>query len=83
MQQWCSEAQRRLRDRHGVIVVPRTRAHLRALARWWEIEAMRGDPASERSREYAANMRWLVELLDAGHKVFGRRFEAIVKEHRP
>lgn len=51
------------------------RAILRHSARWWQLEAMRGytgvvdedgKTSSDRSREYAANQRWLVELLDNG-----------------
>jgi len=60
---------RQLREYHGCVVVPRTRAHFRWIARWWEIEASRGYESSERSREYAANYRWLVELMDAGHQI--------------
>jgi hypothetical protein len=61
-------------------VTPRTRRDFRRRARWWELEAMRGYPSSDRSREYAANMRWLVELMDNGVTVVGRRFDEIVRE---
>ncbi len=40
-----------------------------------------GMNSSDRSRMYAANLRWLVELMDAGVTVIGRRFEDIVKRH--
>jgi hypothetical protein len=60
---------RELREYHGCVAVPRLRAHYRWIARWWELEAMRGYESSDRSREYAANYRWLVELMDAGHRV--------------
>lgn len=72
------EAQRRLRDRHGAIVVPRCRAHFRAIARWWELNAQRrytglvddnGQTSWQRDLVYAANYRWLVELMDNGHRV--------------
>lgn len=72
---WIGEMQSRLRPRP---VVPRLRRDYRAIARWWELEAMRGydwDPSgsgltsSEWSRLYAANYRWLVELMDTGHRV--------------
>lgn len=78
VQDRVAEAQRRLREKHGIIVVPRCRAHFRAIARWWELESERGytgvvDDAglnsSDRSRMYAANYRWLVELMDNGHRV--------------
>lgn len=54
------------------------RSELRRSARWWELEAMRGYTgvvdedgmtSSDRSRMYAANQRWLVELMDAGRAV--------------
>lgn len=61
-------------------VTARTRRDFRRLARWWELEAMRGYPSSEKSREYGANMRWLVELMDNGVKVVGRRFDENVRE---
>jgi hypothetical protein len=66
------------------------RTRLRRRARWWELEALRGYDwavdeygmnSADRSRMYAANQRWLVELMDAGVVVIGRRFDAIVKEH--
>lgn len=60
-------------------VMPRTRRDLRVVARWWELEAMRGYPTSDKSREYAANMRWLVELLDNGVDV-RRPFHELVKQ---
>lgn len=69
------EMQRMLRPRP---VVPRLRADYRAIARWWELEAMRGyvgvrdedgKTSSDRSRGYAENYRWLVELMDNGHRV--------------
>lgn len=60
---------RELREYHGCVVVPRLRAHYRWIARWWELEAMRGYESSDRSREYGANYRWLVELMDAGRRV--------------
>lgn len=46
--------------------LPNVRANLRRIARWWELEAMRGYESSERSRQYGANYRWLVEMYDAG-----------------
>lgn len=72
---WITEAQRQLPPHP---VVPRLRAHYRRIARWWELEAMRdyigvidedGKNSSDRSRQYARNYRWLVELMDAGHRV--------------
>lgn len=69
---------------------PNERTRLRRRARWWELEAMRGYAgvvdeygmnSADRSRMYAANQRWLVELMDAGVALAGRRFDAIVKEH--
>lgn len=57
------------------------RRELRRRARWWELEAMRGYPSSERSRQYAANLRWLVELMDNGHRVAGVTFEGLVRLH--
>lgn len=72
------EAQRRLREKHGTIVVPRYRAHFRAIARWWELNAKRrhtgvidddGTTSWQRDLMYAANYRWLVELMDSGHQV--------------
>lgn len=62
------------------VVTPRTRRDFRWRARWWDLEAMRGYPSSDDSRRYAANMRWLVELMDNGVKVVGRRFDEIVRE---
>lgn len=71
-------------------VTLRTRADFRRCARWWELEAARGYDShvdeygmnsSDRSKMYAANMRWMVELLDAGVDVSGR-FDALVKRHR-
>lgn len=60
---------RQLREYHGCVAVPRVRAHYRWIARWWELEAMRGYESSGRSLEYAANYRWLVEMMDNGHAV--------------
>lgn len=60
---------RRLRERDGCVAVPRIRAHYRWIAHWWELEATRGYESSDRSREYAANYRWLVDLMDAGRRV--------------
>lgn len=57
------------------------RRELRRRARWWELEAMRGYASSERSRQYAANLRWLVELMDNGHRVTGVTFEGLVRQH--
>ena len=50
-------------------IVPKTRADFRRIARWWDLEAMRGYESSGRSRQYAANQRWIVEMMDNGHKV--------------
>lgn len=36
--------------------------HYRRSCRWWELEALRGYPSAEKSRGYAANMRWASEL---------------------
>ena len=74
-----SEAQALLRP---LPVTARSRRDLRVLARWWELEAQRGYPSSDKSREYAANMRWLIELLDNGVAVFGRDFDEVVKERK-
>jgi hypothetical protein len=60
-------------------VTPRTRADLRRRARWWELEAQREYQSAGRSREYAENMRWLVEMLDNGVRVFGRRFDEVCR----
>lgn len=30
---------------------------------------MRGYASADRSRQYAANYRWLVELMDNGHRI--------------
>lgn len=58
--------------------IPNLRTVLRRYARWLELEAQRGytgvidddgKTSSDRSREYAANYRWLVELMDAGRRV--------------
>jgi len=66
-------------QRNPRLHVPNRRADLRRTARWWELEAMRGYPSSGRSLEYAANLRWLVGLLDAGIDI-DRPFHALVKE---
>jgi hypothetical protein len=78
---WVSEQQRRLRDHHGGAPTPRTRAQLRAEARWLELEAMRGYPGSASERQAATNRRWLVELLDAGVDI-NRPFAELVRERR-
>jgi hypothetical protein len=79
---WVSEQQRRLREHHGGVPTPRTRAQLRAEARWLELEAMRGYPGSGSQRQAATNHRWLVELLDAGVDI-NRPFAELVRERRP
>jgi len=66
LQARVTEQQRRIVAQHGTIVTPHTRAQLRALARRWELEARRGYPSAPDARRYAANLRWQVELLDAG-----------------
>jgi hypothetical protein len=38
-------------------VQPRTRIDYLRVARWWLLEALRGYPSSERSRQYAVNLR--------------------------
>lgn len=58
------------------------RSEIRRVARWWEMEAMRGYPSSDKSREYAANQRWLVELLDNGVRIKGRRFDELLREQK-
>lgn len=62
------------------VVVPRTRRDFRRIARWYELEAMRGYPSHMKCLEYAANMRWIVELMDSGVAVVGRRFDELLKE---
>lgn len=78
VQDRVTEAQRRIRERYGVIVIPRRRAHFRAIARWNELEAERrysgmidedGLMSWERDLRAARNYRWLVELMDAGRRV--------------
>lgn len=78
IQDRVTEAQRRLREKHGIIVVPRSRAHFRAIARWNELEAERryqdtpdddGLMSWERDLRAARSYRWLVELMDAGRRV--------------
>lgn len=78
IQDRVTEAQRRLREKHGIIVIPRCRAHFRAIARWNELEAERryaympdddGLQSWERDLRAARNYRWLVEIMDAGHRV--------------
>lgn len=54
-----SEMQRRIGRQ---VVTPRTQRDYRRRSQWWELEAMRGYPSSERSREYANNMRWAAEI---------------------
>jgi hypothetical protein len=85
--EWITEMQLGMRRS---LYSPRTRADLRRNARWWELEALRGYTSgvdeygmnsSDRSLMYAANQRWLVELLDAGRQVIGRRFDDIVREN--
>ena len=65
------------------------RTRLRRRARWWKLEALRGYDhsideygmnSSDRSKMYAANLRWCVELMDAGFDVSGR-FDRLVAMH--
>lgn len=86
-QEWITEMQLRMRRS---LYQPRTRADLRRNARWWELEAMRGYDgvvdeygmnSSDRSKMYAANIRWCVELADAGVDVYGQRFDKLVATH--
>jgi hypothetical protein len=58
-QELISAMQRRLR---WLPVSPRTQRQYRRLALWWDLEAMRDCPSSDRSREYARNMRWAAEM---------------------
>jgi hypothetical protein len=51
-----------LRLGRQVPAVPRTQRDYRRVAQWWELEAMRGYPSFERSRDYANNMRWAAEV---------------------
>jgi hypothetical protein len=44
-------------------VTLRTRRDYLRCARWWEIEAMRGYPSSDMSRQYAINMRWCADAV--------------------
>lgn len=57
----------------------RKRVLLRRKARWWELEATRGYASSADSARYAADMRWLVELLDSGINI-DRPFHVLLKE---
>lgn len=78
VQDRVDEAQRRLRERHGIVVIPRCRTHYRAIARWHELNALRrytgviaedGSTSWERDLRAAHNYRWLVEIMDAGRRV--------------
>jgi len=89
MQAYVDGQQRSLRERYGLVVTPRTRAQLRAVARWYELQALRGYTgvldedgltSSDRDRQYAANQRWLVELLDAGVDI-NRPFDELRRAH--
>ncbi len=40
----------------------RTRADYRRAAFWWELEVLRGYKSSDKSAQYARNMRWAAEL---------------------
>lgn len=71
------EAQRRIR----VPAFPRTHRDYRKVARWWELEAMRGYPSAEASRGYARNMRWAAEL--AGLFGPGDFLELLVRSGHP
>lgn len=64
------------------------RHNLRRGARWWDLEAARrydngivdyGLVSWQMSHLYAFNQRWLLELLDNGVRVIGRRFDDIVR----
>lgn len=67
--------------RRGRVSPTHLRRDLRRRARWWDLEATRGYPSSSKSREYAMNIRWLVELLDNGVDV-SRPFHELIKERR-
>lgn len=41
---------------------PQTWGEYMRVARWWELEGLRGYPSSGDSLRYAANMRWAAEL---------------------
>ncbi len=88
VQDWVDEQQRRL---GRIATSGRTwwrpqsrpdlhRRELRRCARWWDLEAMRRYPSSDWSREYAANQRWIVELLDNGVDI-NQSFHVLLKEH--
>jgi hypothetical protein len=93
VQRYVSMQQRRLRERrprrlesNGPRIIRRRppplgrRAQLLADARWWELEARRGYPSSNKSREHTSNLRWLTELLGNGVDIT-RPFHELVREH--
>lgn len=55
---WISDRQRRL----DILRCPRTPIEYLRVARWWELEALRGHPSRADSARYARNMRWAAEL---------------------
>jgi hypothetical protein len=71
-------AQRRLSP---TALTPRTNAEYRRIARWWELEAMRGYPSAEDSLRYARNCRWAAEL--AGLFGPGTWLELLVRSGHP
>lgn len=80
--------QQRLRPR--LVVTPRTQREFIRVARWWELEAMRGYDngideygmnSSHHAMMYGANMRWCAELLADGHRIAGMRFDRIVAQY--
>lgn len=84
LQRW---ARARRKGRVSLAIERRT---LRRSARWWDLEAMRGYVgvvdeygmnSSDRSKMYAANSRWVVELMDNGVRVIGVRFDRLVAFH--
>lgn len=66
------------------------RHNWRRAARWYELEALRrydngvvdyGLLSWQMSLLHARNLRWRVELLDAGRKVIGERFDRTVERY--
>lgn len=54
---------RKSRDRRAM-ATPRSRTDYRRVAYWLELEAQRGYESSEKTAEYARNMRWAAELAE-------------------
>jgi hypothetical protein len=54
-----TEAQRRLTPR---VACPRSGGEYRRVARWYELEALRGYASASDSARYGKSMRWAAEL---------------------